>query len=219
MPKDYLGTKIFKYNEISAIEPLQGLYAWYLRIDIGEENLKTEKNTTISLKKFVKQLAYPPINIDAKGRLSLKLVGKLKHVFYGKDENRFTQGLSDILSEDEDRIRFAEVLKSAAPIFSNPLYIGISKNLARRIKGHSALIEKYKKLADEPLREKSKEVSRDGDKNFAMRVCMRKMDPNNLIVGILYTDNEKLSKDQISTITKNSETILNRIFHPILGRR
>jgi hypothetical protein len=56
----------------------------------------------------------------------------------------------------------------------------------------------------------------ENDKSFAMRIAERKIDPNNLIVGVIYPkENNPIVRKAIEA----AETLLNRIFHPILGRR
>ena len=61
--------------------------------------------------------------------------------------------------------------------------------------------------------------SLQNDKDFAKRIVEREIDPNSLIVGVTYVNHANLPPDRIRKTVETTETLLNRIFYPILGKK
>jgi len=214
--------ELLSFEEISDVQSKPGLYAWYSSLRIGKADLKTPENTTKALYKIAEAISYPSVSMKFNGNLNLLLEGELKHVFYGHTGNQYTNQLQEVINDPDGRQIISEVFDLAVPLLCCPLYIGVSKNLKKRLSQHSKLINAY--LNDEPEQKiellnttpVDDEEDLENDKSFAMRIAERKIDPNNLIVGVIYP---KENNPMVRKAIEAAETLLNRIFYPILGRR
>ena len=219
---------LLSFEEVSAAEAKPGLYAWYLRIIPGKSNIKSSEDFTKALKRINQQLCHPTLTTQLRGHFNMKLKGHLKHIWYGHDEKPFTKKFQEVLKHPEERKVLSNILESAVPLFTGPLYIGVSKNLQQRLKGHTQLIQKYHKEHEENTEHQEDttlELSADSrlslqnDKNFARRIVERQIDPNHLAVSITYVPAPQLPEDRIRKTIEAAETLLNRMFYPILGRK
>lgn len=214
--------ELLSFEEISDVQPKPGLYAWYSSLRIGKADLKTPENTTKALHKIAEAISYPSVSMKFNGNLNLLLEGELKHVFYGHTGNKYSNQLKEVIDDPDGRQIISEVFELVVPLLCCPLYIGVSKNLQKRLSQHSKLIHAYlndkteqkiELLNTTPVDEKE---DLENDESFAMRIAERNIDPNNLIVGVIYP---KENNPTVRKAIEAAETLLNRIFYPILGRR
>jgi hypothetical protein len=214
--------ELFSFERISDVKAKPGLYAWYLRIRVGRSNIESPQNFSKALKKITEQIRHPILAMQLDGHFNLNMKGKLKHIWYGHNEHPFTENFQEMLNHPEERKLISNILDLAVPLLSGPLYIGVSKNLQQRLQIHTRLIEKYSKEQQE---DNTPEVSVDStdslqnDKDFAKRIVEREIDPNHLIAGVTYVYHPNLSPDRIRKTIETTETLLNRIFYPILGKK
>lgn len=210
--------ELLSFGEVPDADPTPGLYAWYLRIKPGKINLESPENFSKALKRITEQLCYPDFSMQLRGHLNLHLKGDLKHLWYGHEENRFSNQFQSILEQPEEREILGEILELTVPMLTGPLYIGVSKNLQLRLEQHVQLIQGYQ---EDTIQYSSidSEESLENDKNFAQRIIERRIDPNHLIVGIVYVSHPHVSPPRIRKAIETAETLLNRMFYPILGRK
>jgi hypothetical protein len=214
--------KLFDFEEVSDADSQPGLYAWYLRIQPGERNIESSENFLKALKRITEQICYPTLNAQLQGHLNMQLQGDLRHVWYGHDDNQFSPQFQEILNHPEEREILGQILEVTVPLLTGPLYIGVSKNLHQRIQQHTQLIEKYRQEYQEDTMEDPPvdgEDSLQNDENFAQRIVDRDIDPNHLVVGVIYVSHPNLSTARIRKAVGAIETLLNRMFYPILGRK
>ena len=211
--------KLFAFEEVPDADPKPGLYAWYLRIRPGKRNIESSEDFLKALKRITKQISYPTLTMQLRGHLGLNLKGKLKHIWYGHDEKSFSDSL-EMLYYLEEREILSDILELTVPLLTAPLYIGVSKNLQVRLQRHTNLIQAYRENTTQlsPIDIDSEE-SLENDKNFAERIVERKIDPNHLVVGVIYVCRPHHPTKRIHKAIKNAETLLNRMFYPILGRK
>lgn len=208
--------KLLSFGEVPDADPKPGLYAWYLRIKPGKSNLESPENFSKALKRITEQLCYPDLSMQLRGHLNLHLKGDLKHIWYGHEENQFSDQFQTILELPEEREILGEILESTVPLLTGPLYIGVSKNLQRRLQQHTRLIQEGYHDQFSPVDSKE---SLENDRNFAERITQRKIDPNHLMVGVVYVSHPQFSGAKIRKAIGAAETLLNRTFYPILGRK
>lgn len=220
--------KLLTFGEVPAVEAKPGLYAWYLRIIPGKSNIESSENFVKALKRINEQLCYPTLTMQLRGHFSMNMKGDLKHIWYGHDEKPFAKKFKKVLDNPEEREVLNCILESVVPFFTGPLYIGVSKNLKKRLQVHTQLIQKYRKEYHdntESLEDTTPDISVDSksslrnDKNFAQRIVERRIDPNHLAVSITYVSHPQLSEERIRKTIETTETLLNRLFYPILGKR
>lgn len=220
--------KLLTFGEVPTAEAKPGLYAWYLKIIPGKNNTKTSDNFVKALKRISEQLCHPTLTMQLRGHFSMNMKGDFRHIWYGHDEKPFTPKFQEILDNPEEREMLNCILESVAPLFTSPLYIGVSKNLKQRLQRHTQLIQKYRKEYNKHTKH-SEDISSNlsvdskfslrNDKNFARRIVERKIDPNHLAVSIAYVSHPELSDERIRKTIETTETLLNRVFYPILGRK
>ena len=213
--------ELFSFREVPDVDSEPGLYAWYLRIKPGKSNIKSPENFSRALKRITKQICYPTLTMQLKGRLRLNLKGTLRHIWYGHDENPFSDSFKETLNHPEEREILSDILDLAVPLLTGPLYIGVSKNLQVRLQQHTQLIQAYQEDPTSffPFRDIDSKESLENDKNFAQRIVKRKIDPNHLVVGVVYVSQQHHSLERILKAINAAETLLNRTFYPVLGRR
>lgn len=213
--------KIYEFREVTDVEPKHGLYAWYLKMQLTPSSVSSPENMLEALCAISEASRYPELGIQLQGHLSLDLRGKLRHMWYGHDD-KHSKELLEIVQQPQERLLIQDILNRAAPLLTSPLYIGVSKNLKERLSRHKKLIQAPTTstsgtignltAVDEP------ETLRQ-DRTFAERIISRGINPNHLIVGVIYVADLHVPPNRIRKTIEAAETLLNRMFHPILGRR
>ncbi|QKF49337.1 GIY-YIG nuclease family protein [Pseudomonas graminis] len=205
------------WSEID-LAPLEaGVYAWYSQLIISKADIidvvrkinqakavsdqSAREEVCLALDRFIfnpyRETSY---RVMLRGQLKPKYSGEILH------EPSKSDSLINKLVETPERFEvICNVLKGAAPAFTAPLYIGMAKNLRRRLRQHKAKIIE--------LRNNLSTVSSDDEieAGFAKQVVARNFDPTNLFVHV--------SPVQVESDEHNDiENILNRINYPIFGR-
>jgi hypothetical protein len=214
--------KLLAFGEIPDADPKPGLYAWYLKVKPGEGNIRSPENFAKALIRITEQLCYPTLSMELQGHLGLSMKGDLKHLWYGHEEYQFSDQLKEILSLSEEREILGDILELAVPLLTGPLYIGVSKNIRQRLQVHKRLIQKHLQEFEEdtdPDMPVDSEDSLLSDQNFAQRIAERKINPNQLVVGIVYVSHSHLPPARIRKAIESAETLLNRMFYPTLGKK
>jgi len=207
------------WADLSSAPAAPGVYAWYYQPEISDFDLNGAIANILALRETNRLDCERYIFEILQDRLfryfredpyQAIVEGPLKPIYRGALEHSFvvSSDLVTRLVEQPERLRsIRDILKSSAPIFASPLYIGMSSNLRTRLGTHKMLIEKYRlhRLKELPQPRKS-------DAGFAWQVAKREISPDRLFVFsyLTQTNDESLATDV--------ENILNRLFYPILGR-
>jgi hypothetical protein len=146
----------------------------------------------------------------------LLLKGNLQHSHIGSDNGpELSRLIEEVISEEKSRKLFSKILESASPQLMSPLYIGVSKNIKRRLKSHKNDIKRYREI-----QKTSQEMSVDDFKQkFALEVVKRGIPDRYLEVYVITGFGFSGSENEEKKIYQAVETILNRLFYPIFGRR
>ena len=223
--------EIFRYEEMPDIKAKPGIYAWYYQpriepswgmVDVVEE-----------ISRIAKRLRLADSKIQFKGWLNLSLIGSVDHITLGDAGHSwgFSDSWKDQMERDETRIFVTELLNTAAPILSNPIYIGISKDLKKRInEDHLKIFLNQKKAESSWTHDASAHHLDDAGKEKRAGG----LEVERLIVGVRYmhanaefeSDESKeaakflvLNDDDWKKFSECAETIVNRLFYPIFGKR
>jgi hypothetical protein len=210
-------SQALSWSEIDLAPEGPGVYAWYSRLVVSKADLDEVVGRISSAKLHSEQSAYEEVRQaldkfvfgpyrESPYRVSLR--GQLKPRFSGQVEHEppKTDTLVGRLVQDPERLRaVAEVLRTAAPWFTAPLYIGMAAGLRARLRQHKS------KIVD--LRDQRATVGVEdvADAGFANQVVARNFDPTNLFVHVAEMRVENTEYNDI-------ENILNRINYPIFGR-
>lgn len=214
----------FKWNRISMVPAVAGVYAWYLPLKISARDIEivlseVEKckinNNDLLAKKIIRTFIETKIlNFYNEEPYSAIIEGPLKPKYFGKlqHEAKVSDSLVERLYTDPSRIeKVGNILIQTAPNFASPIYIGMASNLRARLQKHKTLMEKYsaKSILSSELQNLCQEEKRDH--NFAQRVISRGIPETEMFVYIQQVSDE-------DDIYKDVENLLNRINYPVLGR-
>lgn len=216
MPQVNTQVETFTWPKLSEAPERPGVYAWYVRLALGEADLsefeqaveakrQTGGNPAPIVQETLEQHFFHPFQETA---YSVKLSGALKPRYVGEllHQPATSEGLIERLSNDPARLRpIANVLGAAAPFFTAPLYIGMARNLRARLAQHKSGIESF---ADNP----AAAAGNDKISGFAQQIVQRGFNPRRLFVVCIPVGDVD-SDEQLDL-----ENILNRINFPIFGR-
>jgi hypothetical protein len=196
---------------------MPGVYAWYSRLvisradidtvikRIGEAKLSGDVRARAEVEDALDRFIFSPYRetpyqVALRGQLKPKFSGEVAH------EPSKSESLVGRLASNPERFRaVSEILKSAAPWFTAPLYIGMAINLRARLKQHRNKIVELRDL------QSLGSIDDVAEAGFANQVVARNFDPTNLFVHI--------AEVNVDTGEHNDlENILNRINYPIFGR-
>lgn len=206
-----------KWSEIDQAPETPGVYAWYSRLVISKADIENviqrvneskvhgEAYARVEVEDALDRFIFNPYRetpylVTLRGQLKPKFKGEVAH------EPSKSDSLITRLAEKPERFRaVADVLKTAAPWFTAPLYIGMAINLRSRLRQHRTKIIELRDLQGEAKFEDATEAG------FANQIAARNFDPTNLFVHI--------TEVNVDTGEHNDlENILNRINYPIFGR-
>ncbi|MDC6168390.1 GIY-YIG nuclease family protein [Paucibacter sp. XJ19-41] len=205
------------WSEIDLAPESPGVYAWYSRLVISKADIDAvinrvreakeqgEAQARAEVEDALDQFIFSPYRetpyqVALRGQLKPKFSGEVIH------EPSRSESLVARLAANPERFRtVSEVLKTAAPWFTAPLYIGMAINLRSRLKQHRNKIVELRDLQGHGSIDDAAEAG------FANQVVARNFDPTNLFVHI--------AEVNVDTGEHNDlENILNRINYPIFGR-
>jgi hypothetical protein len=205
------------WSEIDLAPETPGVYAWYSRLVISkadiddivkrvrmarqESEAKARLEVEDALDRFIfSPYRETPYQVALRGQLKPKFSGEVLH------EPSKSDSLIGRLASNPERFRtVSEVLKSAAPWFTAPLYIGMAINLRSRLKQHRNKIVELRDVQG------LASIDDAAEAGFANQVVARNFDPTNLFVHIAEVDVDTGEHNDL-------ENILNRINYPIFGR-
>lgn len=211
-------SKALSWSEIDQAPDSPGVYAWYSKLVISKADVEavitrvnsarqqqeiSRARTEIenALERFIfGPYRETPYQVSLRGQLKPRYSGEIVH------EPAKSDSLVERLTAEPERFRvIADVLKTVAPSFTAPLYIGMAKNLRNRLKQHRTKIVELRDLHAGQFGDIS------ADAGFANQVVARNFDPTNLFVHIAEVDVDFGEHNDL-------ENILNRINYPIFGR-
>jgi len=205
------------WSEIDLAPETPGVYAWYSRLAISKADIdavvnrvriarqESETKARVEVEDALDRFIFnpyreTPYQVALRGRLKPKFSGEVLH------EPSKSDSLIGRLASNPERFRtVSEVLKTAAPWFTAPLYIGMAINLRIRLKQHRNKIVELRDLQGQAS------IDDPADAGFANQVVARNFDPTNLFVHIAEVNVETGEHNDL-------ENILNRINYPIFGR-
>ncbi|WP_434033270.1 hypothetical protein [Cupriavidus sp. a3] len=209
--------RALSWSEIEAAPETAGVYAWYSHITISKADIEDaikrinqakergELYARAEVEAIVERFIFSPYR-ETPYKVSLR--GPLKPRFHGEvvHEPAKSDSLIARLVQDPERLKaVSEVLKTAAPWFTAPLYIGMASNLRNRLKQHKA------KIVDLRDNWSASGFNEPTEAGFANQIVARNFDPTNLFVHIAEVHVDSGEHNDI-------ENILNRINYPIFGR-
>ena len=239
----------FSCSTISQAPESPGLYAWYGKVDIGDSDyLKLlidgkdhgEDRLRSLLSRHTQRFNLPEMHVhitssfEAEWRASCseQTADKFVEILAGAAQENGTANdqetkkrrvsLDKTLAKQKNRQLLKQALEYSVPVFSAPLYIGVSDNLRRRLSEHVTLLERFARAIEQDPSQREKLRQQATHPAFAVRALAAGFDENYLEVHVLdFADlaPANYSPDELRDIAESAEWLLNRWHRPYLGRR
>lgn len=230
----------FAPNQVATAAEHVGIYAWYPVLDAGEADWRIEFKSDVDLgiermrsllQRHSARFNTPPLEVHAVGRLTAQWRGSIPGSSGSSLEEFLSCPAEDegashrtafhaVLNAPGQRKRLVEILRFAVPIFSAPVYVGISDNLRRRLRDHVRdlmnLYETVQKDPDVRIRAQQK------DMNFATRAIGAGFTPDTLEVWTLDLESafeDATDPEGLRDLAEAAEWLLNRWSRPLFGKR
>ena len=207
----------FRWEDLDLTPEETGVYAWYLDPVLRPADLADSQSTKENLLRLAEQLRLPRFDVKARGHLSLTLEGNLDHKHLASENKKELSELVDsVLENTAKRELFAKILGSAIPNLMAPLYIGVATNIRERLRQHRYQIENFRTLLRLGHHEK---ILEDERQKFALEIVKRGIPSRHLRIFISIVSEKNSNIEENRKVAEAVETILNRLFYPIMGRR
>lgn len=211
----------YLWHEMHDVPSSAGMYAWYMSPRVAKADLKSANTAMLAVRQIAEKLRFPETSLSLDGHLSLALSGQLAHEHIGK-VREFPSTFRQVVDTQTGRDFLGAVLSQVTPMFCSPLYIGVSSSLLRRLQQHRKIIEELSALREYvPSSAVDGEDALNRDYSFGQEVARRRIDPNALSVCVITVDHVVRTEGELFArqSVEGIETLLNRIFYPIFGRR
>ncbi|RZJ02108.1 MAG: hypothetical protein EON90_00490 [Brevundimonas sp.] len=189
---------VFRADQIDAAKDIPGLYAWFVRTP---QSAATE------------DLCGPFRRVHADRAFKIKATAPLGETIVGK----IKRGVAAVKPPKSGETLDGALFASAFAAFSPPVYVGRSRTVKSRLGQHVKSLTKALATTDlgpvprEPeLPDTDEESSQFGVRMGRLLKTQGIEDTRSLFVKIVYAETNEA--------TKRVELMLNRTFHPVLGR-
>lgn len=188
---------VYDLTELHLIPNVPGIYAWYLKMD------------GTNFDDYFKIYKQKKVAVSVQGHLKENYVGEAKHNYNPVD---FANPGIDL-----------NLCEIASLAFSPPLYIGISKDLKKRLRQHSDELEKIYygkvKLATPPKVGKTAFDTIVESEHFAQRIGHSIVSFPKITLNSLYIRTIEMPTGYVWHDLQKVEKYLNRTYNPIYGRK
>ena len=192
----------------SKLKGKKGIYAWYLMPSETDDDGLNDYYKVFNNKNFTATFESE----------------KFSEIYKGKDiKSDWSEKFKKEIREESFTKESKKAFQFSALLFSSPIYIGKSKDLAKRISCHFEKLNEKISLRYSQLDDVNEDEQDDSNKSevFATRICKlvrdedkkNPWDMNNFIVRVIVFNNEEINDEKVTKIEK----VLNRIFKPAIG--
>lgn len=184
-----------KYPRPEAVPALPGIYAWFVDFASLQDSVHAREDFVSHLQTLIHGLAYPRMDASLSGEWHVEFEGHVEQV---EDPDV----LAKLFWRKEARKRFVDISRAFSPLAS-PLYIGITekRTLRKRYEEH---VDAY---------EQARATEEYDESSLGSRLAKRNIPPRFLLFGCV-----PLAK-HVARDLKATETVLNNLFKPVLGRK
>lgn len=233
--KDFCG-QILSPEDLQKASNLPGIYAWHSVMNLGNADVSERKYLTNALKRQNSRFKKPPLDGIFTANLGSQWTGKLldksmDNLTDALDDEELSDGkkiavrLNRTIDNSKARKLLPILLDACSPVFSSPLYIGISDNLRRRLMSHIQNFRQLSEYKNKKIKIKNSLLNLDVEEddstsgiNFAARAVIAGFKEDSLrVVTFPIIDTDSLAEQEIFDLIASVEFLLNRWNRPILG--
>lgn len=227
------GLRRFSYLELDAAPTGPGIYAWYIDFPAGPADWeprvvdgtdKSVASTGAALLDFAGYLRPRSIQLTGAADYGLDWTGVLDPEYLDEtlrtalagDESGLA-GLAEVMHTPAERRALGEALRAAIPVFSSPIYIGVTQELNDRLSQHKRDYERaHAFLAAGPEnREQLLASPKFGVRLAASAIPVDHLSAYTLEIG----SGTALPPARRRAVAHLTERLLQRAFRPLYGRR
>jgi hypothetical protein len=235
---DELRADRFSMLDVGEAPEVPGIYAWYANFRAGVQDWRFKPTEfgdgAISpfaelMRRYALQFEPLAIELAGSGSYGAKWSGSLglNYPFRVESSEPSTSGpepepepaMRTAVENETNRKVMATILERVTPVFSAPLYIGVTDNLRVRLRDHRRSYSKaFEWLKNHP--EDFPKVREKG-KSFGERAAAREIAMENLEAWVICLDEEiaGVPLKTLREIFESAEWFTHRVYSPILGRR
>ena len=212
-----------------------GIYAWYAVPNAGPQDWATADGLRRFLAFHTRRYVTPTLRLDARTTFKRSWSGSLEETTSAYFDNALglmeepgpapthdeaakgktlSAAVERVCADEQQREELVAALRAAIPVLASPLYVGISRNLRKRLQSH---VRTFEQLESSDATEEDVAELLDEDKNFAARAFSRDFKADMLEVWCMPLELADVAR--ADDIVKSVEFFLNRWHHPPLGRR
>jgi hypothetical protein len=220
-----------------------GIYAWYAHVALSDNDWMPRIRDGVDragadLRKavadYVRIHQSGPVDLRGEGSYGLRWHGSLQRESVADaevDENpsRVEEELKELSADANSRRMLLQLLQAATPVFASPLYVGVAINLRARLAEHRAAYESAMTMVRNDPSAAPRLQFHGG--SFGERLAGAGVKLDCLTCWVLPTPqvvspagepsgaNSTVLTVKQRSVAETAEWILQRIFHPILGRK
>lgn len=223
-----INKSFFQLDQFDRIPSQPGLYCWMALPNLDRYSWELQENESEAgrstylldeLTTFCDSSALQSVYSEVTAFFDSSWSGRLEYTSIRKTQANASKALKSHCKNNEDRQLLVNLIKSSFPIFWQPLYIGVAKDLKVRLSTHKRVMNGSK--IDEFASTKDEKDDLESAKDFGERLRVCDYKPEHLWVYTLSIDESNLSldKQRIRKISEVAENWLNILNTPKLGKK
>jgi hypothetical protein len=225
--------------ELDRAPDVPGIYAWYARLPLSLHDWKprihVDTGEDLAVADLLRAITtysrtHEPAEVALQGRgtYGLDWIGQFHRQSitdeFQDGSNRLTRRIEDTSQEGDARRLLIQLLRNAPPVFASPLYIGVATNLRQRLLAHKEAYENARAQArnDPSVLERLQfEGKSFGERLAGTAIQLEHLDCYVLPVAEMTkgVDPGSSTSGSPRKVAEAAEWVLQRIFHPAMGRK
>lgn len=223
----YIDQSVFQLDQFDRIPSKPGLYCWMARPNFDryswelQEDESEEDRTSLllgELAAFCKSSGLQPVRSDVTAFFDSSWSGKLEYTSNRKVEASASDALTAACNNNKERRLLVDLISSSFPLFWQPLYIGVAKDLKTRLLTHKRVLN-GSELENVPA-SGARNDDLESARGLGERLCACHYRAEELWVYTLEMNHSELGIDtpRAREIAEVAESWLNILNTPKLGR-
>lgn len=218
---------VFQLDQFDRIPSKPGLYCWMARPNLDryswelqEDESEADRSSYLldELTTFCSSSGLQSVHSEVTAFFDSSWSGRLEYTSIRKTEANASKALESHCKNNEERQLLVNLINSSFPIFWQPLYIGVAKDLKVRLSTHKRVLVGSEIDEIALTKDEKDDLESATSLGERLRACHHK--PEHLWVYTLVIDDSRLALDghKIRKISEVAESWLNILNTPKLGK-